>query len=107
MKKGRPGLQLTALVDADRRDAVVGTILGETTTIGVRFDRVERHVLARELVVVDTPYGPITVKVAREGARIVNAAPEFEDCKAAALQANVPLKQVYAAAVAAWERSSQ
>jgi uncharacterized protein (TIGR00299 family) protein len=107
MKKGRPGLQLTTLVEADRRDAVVGTILGETTTIGVRFDRVERHVLARELVVVDTPYGPITVKVAREGARVINAAPEFEDCKAAALQANVPLKQVYAAAVAAWERSSQ
>jgi len=103
MKKGRPGLQLTALVPADQRDAVVAVVLAETTTIGVRFDPVERHVLARELVVVETPFGPITVKVARDGARVVNAAPEFEDCKAAAQKAHVPLKQVYAAAIAAWE----
>jgi len=102
MKKGRPGLQLTALVAAEQREAVVTTVLGETTTIGVRFDPVERHVLARELVVVETTYGPITVKVAREGDRIVNAAPEFEDCKAAALRVGVPLKDVYAAAAAAW-----
>lgn len=103
MKKGRPGLQLTALVAGGLRDAVVGAILAETTTIGVRFDPVERHVLERELVRVETAYGPITIKVARDGERIVNAAPEFEDCKAAAGRAGVPLKQVYAAAIAAWE----
>ena len=103
MKKGRPGLQLTALAPAALRDAVVAAILAETTTIGVRFDPVDRHVLARELVAVETAYGPITIKVARDGDRIVNAAPEFEDCKAAASRAGVPLKQVYAAAIAAWE----
>jgi uncharacterized protein (TIGR00299 family) protein len=103
MKKGRPGLQLTALAPAAARDAVVAAILAETTTIGVRFDAVDRHVLARELVTVPTAYGPITIKVARDGDRVVNAAPEFEDCKAAATRAGVPLKQVYAAAVAAWE----
>jgi hypothetical protein len=102
MKKGRPGFVLTALAPADRRDAVVDVILAETTTIGVRFDPVERRVLDREIVRVDTPFGPIAIKVARDGARVVNAAPEFEDCKAAAAQAGVPLKQVYAAAMAAW-----
>jgi uncharacterized protein (TIGR00299 family) protein len=103
MKKGRPGLQLTALAPGSARDAVIAAILAETTTIGVRYDAVGRHVLARELVVVETPYGPITIKVARDGDRIVNAAPEFEDCKAAAARAGVPLKGVYAAAIAAWE----
>jgi uncharacterized protein (DUF111 family) len=103
MKKGRPGLQLTALAPGGLRDAVVAAILAETTTIGVRFDPVDRHVLARELVTVETAYGPITIKVARDGDKIVNAAPEFEDCKAAAGRAGVPLKQVYAAAIAAWE----
>lgn len=103
MKKGRPGLQLTALAPGGLRDAVVAAILDETTTIGVRFDPVDRHVLARELATVETAYGPITIKVARDGDRIVNAAPEFEDCKAAATRAGVPLKRVYAAAIAAWE----
>jgi uncharacterized protein (TIGR00299 family) protein len=107
MKKGRPGLQLTALVAAGQRDAVVSAILTETTTIGVRFDPVDRHVLARELVPVDTRFGPITVKVARDGDRVVNAAPEFEDCKAAAAKAGVPLKEVYAAAIAAWVARSR
>jgi pyridinium-3,5-bisthiocarboxylic acid mononucleotide nickel chelatase len=104
MKKGRPGLQLTALAPATGRDAVIAAILDETTTIGVRFDPVERHVLAREVVAVETPFGPIPIKVARDGDRIVNAAPEFEDCRAAAARAGVPLKAIYAAAVAAWER---
>ena len=107
MKKGRPGLMLTALAPGAARDAVVAAILAETTTIGVRFDPVDRHVLARELVAVPTPFGPIQVKVARDGDRVVNAAPEFEDCKAAAARAGVPLKQVYAAAVAAWESRSR
>ena len=102
MKKGRPALQLTALAAADRRDAVVAAILDETTTIGVRFDPIERRVLDRELIPVETAFGPITVKVARDGDRVVNAAPEFEDCRAAAERAGVPLKLVYAAAVAAW-----
>jgi len=51
MKKGRPGLQLTALAPTPARDAVIAAILAETTTIGVRYDAVGRHVLARELVV--------------------------------------------------------
>ncbi|MBK9037463.1 MAG: nickel pincer cofactor biosynthesis protein LarC [Myxococcales bacterium] len=105
MKKGRPALALTALASAAARPAVVAAILRETTTIGVRFDRVERTVLARALVVVETEHGPIAIKVARdaEGA-VVNAAPEHDACLAAARAAGVPLKQVYAAAIAAWHR---
>ena len=103
MKKGRPALVLTALAAAPHRDAVVAVILGETTSIGVRFDAVERRVLDRQLVAVDTPFGPITVKVARDGARVVNAAPEFEDCRRAAERTGAPLKDVYAAAISAWE----
>jgi uncharacterized protein (DUF111 family) len=104
MKKGRPALQLTALATADKREQVIATILAETSTIGVRFDAVERHVLARELVSVETPFGAIRVKVAKDGANVVNAAPELEDCRAAAERAGVPLKQVYAAAIAAYAR---
>ena len=103
MKRSRPAVQLSALLAADVRDAVVDTILRETTTIGVRFARVERRVLAREQVVVDTDYGALPIKVARIGAEVVNTAPEYEPCRRAAAAHGVALKKVYAAVVAAYQ----
>ncbi len=103
MKKSRPALLLTALAPPAALEPVLAAVLAETTSIGVRFDRVARRVLARELVTVDTPFGPIAVKVARQGEHVVNAAPEYEACRAAARAHRVPLKSVFAAAVAAWQ----
>ncbi len=77
-------------------------LLTETTTIGVRFDPVERRVLDRHAVDVETVYGPITVKVGALEGTPVNAAPEFESCRAAAQRTGAPLKAIYAAAIAAW-----
>ena len=107
MKKGRPALLFAALVPSAARDRVVAAILRETTTIGVRFDRVERTVLARELILVDTEHGPLPIKVARDPAgAIVNAAPEHDACAAAAARTGAPLKAVYAAAIAAWHTAA-
>ena len=102
MKKSRPALLLSALAPPAALEAVLAAVLAETTSIGVRFDRVARRVLERALVTVDTAYGPIPVKVASQGDRALNAAPEYEACRAAARAHQVPLKVVYAAAVAAW-----
>jgi uncharacterized protein (TIGR00299 family) protein len=101
MKKGRPALMVSAIVPDAARDAVVAALLRETTTIGVRFDPVDRRVLDRRIVTVDTAYGPIRVKLAHDGAVVLNAAPEHDDCVAAATRHGVPLKAVYAAAIAA------
>ena len=101
MKKGRPGVVLHALADPGARDAVVAAILRETTAIGLRFHTVQRVVLPREVVSVETPYGPVRVKiaVAPDGTR--NVAPEYEDCRQVAAERGVALKVVYQAAVAA------
>ncbi len=103
MKKGRPALMFSALCLDAGRDALVAMMLRETTTIGVRFDRVERTVLARDRVTVETEHGPIAIKLARgpDGA-VWNAAPEHDACVAAAARTGAPLKDVYAAAIAAW-----
>jgi hypothetical protein len=103
MKKGRPALTLSALVELGARDAVIAAILRETTTIGVRYAPRERVVLARRNVAVDTPYGPIAIKEALDGDRVLNAAPEFEACAEAARRAGAPIKVVYAAAIAAYQ----
>jgi uncharacterized protein (TIGR00299 family) protein len=102
MKKGRPALMISALAEAEVRPAVAAAILRETTTIGVRYTLHERTVLARSIREVDTPYGSISIKLAADGDMIVNAAPEFESCVAAARRHGVPVKQVFAAAQAAF-----
>jgi uncharacterized protein (TIGR00299 family) protein len=102
MKKGRPALTLSALVELGARDAVIAAILRETTTIGVRFAPRERVILARRTVEVETQFGTIAIKEALDGDRVLNAAPEFDSCAAAARRANAPTKVVYAAALAAY-----
>jgi len=103
MKKGRPALMLSALVTAEARAAVTTAILRETTTIGVRYAARERTILARSIREVATPYGAIAVKVAADGDTIMNAAPELDACVAAARRHGVPVKLVFAAALAAFE----
>lgn len=104
MKKGRPGVVLHVLSRPEQANALAAIVFAETTTIGLRRSEVERWVLPREWITVETPYGPVQVKVARLGGRIVNAMPEYEDCRAAARDHGVPLRRVWEQAVAAAAR---
>jgi uncharacterized protein (TIGR00299 family) protein len=107
MKKNRPGTVLHALTDAGARDAIAAVILAETSAIGVRCFAVQRTVLPREQLIVDTEFGPIAVKIARAPDGSLNIAPEYDSCRTVARQRGVPLKLVYQAALgAARNRSS-
>ncbi len=101
MKKGRPALQLGVLARRADQDRLARLILEETTSIGLRFYEVGRVELPRRVVEVETPYGPIPVKLAGGEGGPFNAAPEYEACRRAAEAHKVPLKRVMAAAVAA------
>ena len=101
MKKGRPGLALTALADPADRDAVVETLFSESTTLGVRITEAERETLERRVVSVATPWGAVGVKVGIRGGAVVNRAPEFEDCRRLAEASGTPLKEIYRRALAA------
>ena len=102
MKKGRPGVLVSALTDGAHRPAVARALLTETTTLGVRWFAVERQVAARAWHEVATPYGAVRVKVAELEGREVGAHPEYDDCLARARAAGVPVKEVQAAALTAW-----
>ena len=106
MKKNRPGLQVTLLTTPDKADALAQLVFEQTTTIGLRIYEARRKVLERESVEVETPYGIVHVKVAKREGKVVNAAPEFEDCQKLATEKNVPLKQVILAAQAAYLQKS-
>jgi pyridinium-3,5-bisthiocarboxylic acid mononucleotide nickel chelatase len=104
MKKGRPGHLLGALVEGDKKEALLELILRESTTLGVRSHRVERTVLERHQVTVQTAHGPVRIKVGMRAGETLNAAPEYEDVRARAEAAGVPVKVVWAEALAAWSR---
>lgn len=98
MKKNRPGVLLSVLCAPPEKEAIMKLLFMETTTLGVRSYEVLRRALQRSVVQVETQYGPIFVKVAHLDGRVVNEMPEFEQCRAAAVKANVPLKVVEEAA---------
>ncbi len=94
MKKGRPGILLSALVNRGKLDAVLNVVFAETSTLGVRIQPVERRKLQRSSKTVKTLFGEMKVKVITiDGAE--RLAPEFEECKRVALEKNIPLIDVY------------
>ncbi len=102
MKKGRPGLLLSALVRAPDRERMGRVLLRESNSLGVRAHAVSRLERPRRTESVETPYGPIPVKVADGDGLAPAAQPEFEVCRAVAAQRGVPLRVVQQAALAAW-----
>jgi uncharacterized protein (TIGR00299 family) protein len=104
MKKGRPGTLLTILCNEEDSAKLQRLILSETSTLGLRIRRDRRACLERGHRSVATKYGDIRVKVGSLAGEELNAAPEFEDCRAAAAQHQVPVKEVQAAAIAAYRR---
>jgi uncharacterized protein (TIGR00299 family) protein len=99
MKKNRPGTLVTIVAPPDLRQALTQIIFRETTTLGLRYHEVFRECLARERVSVQTPWGAVRIKVARQGDTIMNAAPEFDDCVRLANEHQRAVKEVQAAAM--------
>jgi uncharacterized protein (TIGR00299 family) protein len=105
MKKNRPGVLLSILCDPEKKTEMTDLLFTETTTIGVRSYQVNRRALDRQIVRVETLYGLIDVKVARLNGRVVNAMPEFDQCRQAAELKGVALKEVEDAARLAFRMS--
>jgi uncharacterized protein (DUF111 family) len=105
MKKSRPGILLTVLCEPAARETIIQMLLAETTTLGVRYYDARRRVLARTLETVETRYGEVRVKVARDGGRTLHFQPEYEDCARLARQLDVPIIEIQSAASARYRES--
>jgi len=101
MKKGRPAHTLSVLVAADRADGVRREVYRQTSTIGLREQRIAKHELDRSMAGVELEGHTIGVKLARLDGEVVNVQPEFEDVAAVARALGRPVKTVMAEAVAA------
>jgi uncharacterized protein (TIGR00299 family) protein len=105
MKKNRPGVRLSVLCAASDGDRFSEMILRQTSSFGVRRYSAERRKLAREFKKVQTPYGEVSIKLGRLDGRVIQAAPEFESCKQVAAATNLPLKEIYDAALRSLQKS--
>jgi len=95
MKKNRPATLLTVISPPGKLPSLTAFLLRETTTLGLRWREEERSRTDREIISLQTRYGKIRFKLARWEGRMVNLAPEYEDCKRLALKKRVPLKEVF------------
>ncbi|MBE0449506.1 MAG: nickel pincer cofactor biosynthesis protein LarC [Clostridia bacterium] len=95
MKKGRPAIKLSILVQDDRLDEVKKTLFKETTSIGLRMYAVEKQKLDRKFTKVNTSFGDVTLKEAYLDGECVNQKLEYEDCKRIALENEMSIKDVY------------
>jgi uncharacterized protein (DUF111 family) len=94
---------ISAVVDEPRADTVAETMLRETSSIGVRRYPVSRTERPRRMVHVTTPYGVIPVKVSEGAFGPPQIKPEFDACVRAAQGGAVPVRQVIAASLRAYD----
>lgn len=105
MKKGRPGFVLSVLARPGVEGEIARALLEETTALGVRVSRLDRYELEREERVVEVSGGTVRVKVGTLDGRVVNLAPEHDDCAAVAKSARRAVKSVWAEALARAQES--
>ena len=94
MKKDRPGVMVSVLCNAEERDRLARRLIELTGSFGVRFREWDRLVLDRRHETVQTPYGPIRLKVGSLDGREMAVKPEFEDVRRAAEAQGVTVRRV-------------
>ena len=103
MKKNRPGILLSVLCTESSLGQVEEILFRETATFGVRRYLTERSILQRHPHVVSTPWGSVSGKLGWKTGQPAVFSPEYEDCRRVAAERGVPLREVYAAAIRAFD----
>ncbi|MFA6448563.1 MAG: nickel pincer cofactor biosynthesis protein LarC [bacterium] len=94
MKKNRPGVVFNVLCGAEFVGKAIDMILSETMSLGVRVVPTPRMCINRRNEIIETPFGPIKVKLAIINGSVRRANPEYEDCARAARETGRPLIEV-------------
>jgi uncharacterized protein (TIGR00299 family) protein len=95
MKKNRPAVMLTVICKVEEGDKIARLLVSESGTLGVRISQVQRLKAQRMFERIETPIGPLSVKIKRLGAQVLSATPEYEDCQRLALERGLTLEEVY------------
>ena len=94
MKKNRPAWVLNVICKEEDIETLQNIIFEETTTIGIRYSRMERTILPRETRTLPTPWGEVLAKVC-----ILNGKeqlyPEYESVAQLSREKEIPFAEIY------------
>lgn len=93
MKKNRPGILFTVLCDSKIKENIVETIFRNSTTIGIREQKVSRYTLNRKIETKKTSLGDVRIKTS-EGYGVVRQKYEYEDLVRIARENNLSIDEV-------------
>ena len=94
MKKGRPGHVLGVIAAPETVALLTDFILRHSTTLGVRITNADRVIAERRFIDVRTDLGTARVKLKELGGKIIDLAPEYEDCRRLAGESGRDLREV-------------
>ncbi|WP_035064817.1 nickel pincer cofactor biosynthesis protein LarC [Nitratidesulfovibrio termitidis] len=97
MKKGRPATCVSLLCALSEQERFARLLFRHTTTLGIKSVPIDKLVLETRFERLETPLGPVTMKLALLDGEVLRAKPELEDCKALARKHSIPLADVYLA----------
>jgi pyridinium-3,5-bisthiocarboxylic acid mononucleotide nickel chelatase len=95
MKKGRPGIVLNVICEAEKAESLKGIIFTESTSLGIRTFPFRKDTLVRRFEKIITIYGEVTVKRSYYNDNEVSCKPEYDDYKRIATETGTPIKEVY------------
>ncbi|RCW76726.1 hypothetical protein DFR57_1021 [Saliterribacillus persicus] len=107
MKKNRPAVLLQLLCSEDKLDDMKEILLSETTTLGFRYYPLHVFRMERSTRVIDTKWGPVTLKEGWQDGKVIKASPEYEDCRKLAEKNQIALKDIYQAVWEVVEKEKQ
>ena len=96
MKKNRPGITLSCLIDESDKTRIADFIMYETSTLGIRVRSVERIEAERVVERFVASVGEVGIKLKKKDGVVVSVSPEYEDCRKIAMKSNLPFQRVYA-----------
>ena len=94
MKKNRPAWVLNVICKEEDMETLQNIIFEETTTIGIRYSRMERTILPRETRTLPTPWGEVQVKICTLNGK-EQLYPEYESVAQLSREKEIPFAEIY------------
>ena len=94
MKKNRPAWVLNVICKEEDMETLQNIIFEETTTIGIRYSRMERTILPRETRTLPTPWGEVQAKVCTLNGK-EQLYPEYESVAQLSREKEIPFTEIY------------
>ena len=95
MKKGRSAHLVTVVCDPAQAETLAARLIRETSTLGVRVRDQRRLVAVRRIERMESSLGSVDVKLKIVDGRVIDAAPEYEDVRALAAVAGIPVADAH------------